>query len=64
MGTTILKGVTVGRGSVIGAGTIVTKDIEPYSIVTNVQQLRKKKRFNDAEIELHEKMLLENINEK
>jgi carbonic anhydrase/acetyltransferase-like protein (isoleucine patch superfamily) len=28
----ILPGVTVGRGSVIGAGAIVTKDIAPYSI--------------------------------
>lgn len=29
----ILDGVTVGRGSVVGAGSIVTKDIPPYSIV-------------------------------
>jgi acetyltransferase-like isoleucine patch superfamily enzyme len=28
----ILKGVTIGRGSVIGAGAIVTKDIPAYSI--------------------------------
>lgn len=29
----ILSGVTIGRGSVIGAGSIVTKDIPNYSIV-------------------------------
>lgn len=29
----ILDGVTVGKGSVIGAGTILTKDVPPYSIV-------------------------------
>ena len=29
----ILGGVHVGDGSVIGAGSVVTKDIEPYSIV-------------------------------
>lgn len=33
---TILPGVTIRRGSVIGAGTVVTKDTEPYSIVGGV----------------------------
>jgi acetyltransferase-like isoleucine patch superfamily enzyme len=29
---TVLDGVTIGRGSVIGAGAVVTDDIPPYSI--------------------------------
>ncbi|HET7489855.1 MAG TPA: acyltransferase [Acidimicrobiales bacterium] len=29
----ILKGVTVGRESVVGAGAIVTKDVPPFSVV-------------------------------
>lgn len=29
----ILGGVTIGKGSIIGAGTVVTKDIPPMSIV-------------------------------
>lgn len=29
----ILKGVTIGEGAVIGAGSIVTKDVEPYTAV-------------------------------
>jgi len=32
----ILKGVRVGRGSIIAAGAVVTKDVEAYSIVGGV----------------------------
>lgn len=34
--TVILAGVTIGRGSVIAAGSVVTKDIPPYSVVGGV----------------------------
>ena len=29
----ILKGVTVGEGAIIGAGSVVTKDVSPYTMV-------------------------------
>jgi bll6008 protein len=29
----ILKGVTIGKGSIVGCRTVVTKDVPPYSIV-------------------------------
>lgn len=29
----ILKGVTVGKGSIVAAHAVVTKDVPPYSIV-------------------------------
>lgn len=32
----ILPGVTIGKGSIIGAGAVVTKDIPPYSIAVGV----------------------------
>jgi acetyltransferase-like isoleucine patch superfamily enzyme len=30
--TIVLHGVTIGRGAVIGAGSVVTKDIPPYAV--------------------------------
>lgn len=32
-GATILSGVTIGQGAVIAAGSVVVKDVEPYSVV-------------------------------
>ena len=32
-GSTILPGVTVGENSVVGAGSVVTHDVEPNTIV-------------------------------
>jgi maltose O-acetyltransferase len=31
--STILKGVRIGRGAIVGAASVVTKDIAPYTIV-------------------------------
>jgi maltose O-acetyltransferase len=35
-GAKILPGVTVGRGSTVAAGAMVTKDVEPYVVVGGV----------------------------
>lgn len=53
----ILKGVTVGQGAIIAAGSVVTKDVAPYSIVGGVPAKKLAERFGAAEIEQHRKTL-------
>lgn len=36
LGATVLAGVVIGEGAVIAAGSLVTKDVEPWSIVAGV----------------------------
>lgn len=53
----ILPGVHVGRGSVIGAGSVVTKDVEPYSVNVGVPAKKIKQRFSQEQITEHENIL-------
>ena len=41
----IMPGVKIGKGSVIGANAVVTKDVEPYSIMAGVPAVLIKKRL-------------------
>ena len=61
---TILKGVTVGRGSVVAAGAVMTKSCPPYSIVGGVPARVLKTRFTPEQICQHEKMLADSEEEQ
>ena len=49
---TILPGVHIGDGAIIGANSVVAKDIPPYSVAVGNPAVVKKKRFDDELIEL------------
>jgi acetyltransferase-like isoleucine patch superfamily enzyme len=47
----IFSGVTIGDGAVIGARAVVTKDVDPYTIVAGNPARFVRKRFDDATIQ-------------
>ncbi|MDQ7787544.1 MAG: CatB-related O-acetyltransferase [Thermodesulfovibrionales bacterium] len=44
----LLSGVTIGDGAVIGAGSIVTKNVGPFSVVAGTPARKLRMRFNDT----------------
>jgi acetyltransferase-like isoleucine patch superfamily enzyme len=56
-GSIIMSGVKIGRGSIIAAGSVVTKDVAPYAIVGGNPAKYIKCRFDETEIKEHEDIL-------
>ena len=48
----IMPGVTIGDGAIVAAYSVVTKDVEPYSVVGGNPAHLIKKRFDDELISL------------
>lgn len=55
----LLSGVRVGRGSIVAAGAVVTKDIPPYSIAAGMPARVVGQRFSEDQIVVHEAALAE-----
>lgn len=57
-GSIIMSGVKIGTGSIIAAGSVVTKDVEPYSIYAGVPAKKIKNRFDTIEdLEEHKRII-------
>jgi acetyltransferase-like isoleucine patch superfamily enzyme len=49
-GATILAGLTIGDGAIVGANSVVTKDVPPYAIVAGVPARILRYRFSPGRI--------------
>lgn len=55
-GVLIKGGITIGRGSCVGMGAVVVKDVPPYTVVGGNPAHVIKKRFTDEEIKQLERI--------
>lgn len=62
-GSIILSGLKIGQGSIIAAGSLVTKDVEPFSIYGGFPAKKIRNRF-DNEYDLTEHIRLYTLNYK
>ena len=60
VGSIVLSGVTIGMGSIVAAGSVVTKDIEPFSIYAGNPARKIRDRF-DSEDQQKEHLRLYNL---
>ncbi len=57
----VLPNVTIGRGAIVGANAVVTKDVAPYSIVGGVPAKFIKYRFSKKQINIAKNIDLKKI---
>lgn len=50
-GVIVVGNVTIGNGAILAAGSVVTKDVKPYTIIAGVPAKEIKKRFSAAIIQ-------------
>ncbi len=56
-GSILIAGITVGRGAVVAAGSVVNKDVPAYSVVGGAPARVIRERFSTSDQALHDEML-------
>lgn len=58
-GVIILKGITIEEGSIVAAGSLLNKNVPPYSIVGGVPARILKSRFQNSQLDEHIQIMKE-----
>lgn len=56
-GAIIRSGIRIGRGAVVAAGAVVTKNVDPYTIVGGNPARIIRKRFDDDTVRSHDRLI-------
>jgi acetyltransferase-like isoleucine patch superfamily enzyme len=54
---TIMRGINIGKGSIVAANSVVTKDVQPYTIVAGIPNKKIKDRFDYDSTRIHSQFL-------
>lgn len=58
-GAVVMSGIRIGRGAVVAAGSVVTKDVADYSIVAGNPARHIRQRFDEPEARRHDLALIQ-----
>lgn len=60
----LLPGCQIGRGAIVAAGAVVTKDVPPYSVVAGCPAIVIASKFSKEDIIKHEKAIYQKAEER
>ncbi|EGC2524492.1 CatB-related O-acetyltransferase, partial [Escherichia coli] len=56
-GVTVMRGINIGTGAIIGANSVVTKNVPEYEIWAGIPAVKIKDRFDMKERDMHSEFL-------
>ncbi|WP_265522573.1 DapH/DapD/GlmU-related protein [Oerskovia flava] len=59
--TVVLSGISIGEGAIIGAGSVVTRDVPPYGVAVGSPARVVRQRFGDPDAEVRHSRELDRL---